>query len=643
MTKSTYSEKNKSLVDSLIAKKTRYYELLKPTLETSLTRWERYLGGKPIQKKDKDPVKQAWQSNVSIPKATANTDTVSASVANIICSANPIIQAVRARDLQVNIAEYGEKLVSYTFRGNKLRSRIIPAAARNAEIQGMQAIKLEWMDRSRRVVSTPSEEDNEYFWNEVMTVAKEKGVEFPDPETDMEAFKVWLDMMRQSGSDIPEMPQASSTHKAAYMGPWYSLPAFWNIFYNPFIADPQEQEVIFERCIMPISHIEALAGKKDGDLPFLDSEVAYGLMHPRSNRYTDEERKYYELLNFNVGELEGRVEPFGEIIKCYMPTHEGMQYVCILNECAIINIDKEIPNPTGDMPFTFIQRKRNSNVAIGQSPYRHNGPILDELDALENAKLDFTNLASIPSFYSKGAKGASGGSISDYQPAKIYPVAEHGEIKQIEIKVPDVLFRETDNLNNVMDMGWGVGGNVRGQQATVGRVTKDENQSRLAQATLPLIELAREIEDALIVTIPWIFAMFHEYADENTKLKLLNRFETIDMQKVNQVLEMDFEFVGATQAGNREQLGGVIMNWLGEAVKVLRPDEARGFIKATGTLLGIPDIGSIMTEQSPLAMPMPDGSIPPNGAPTGPAMPPNGQSGPANGVPPAIPGMPLPQ
>lgn len=643
MTKSTYSEQNKEFIDSLIAKKTRYYELLKPTFEISLLRWERYLGGRPVQKENKDKVKAAWQSDINIPKATANTDAVSASVANIICSANPIIQAVRARDLDTSSAEYGEKLISYMFRGNKLRSRIVPAAVRNAEIQGMQAIKLEWMDRSRKVISEPTQEDNEYFWNEVLTVAKEKGVEYPDPEVDMEAFKVWLDMMRSGGAMIPEMPESRSSHKAAYMGPWYSLPAFWNLFYNPFISDPQEQEVIFERSIIPISYIIALADSKDPDSPFLPKEVEHGLKYPRSQRYTDEERKYYELLNFNMGELEGRAEPFGELIKCYMPTNGGMQYACILNECAIINRDKDNPNPTGDMPFSFIQRKRNSNVAIGQSPYRHNGPILDELNALENARLNVTNLTSIPAFYSKGAKSAAGASIADYQAGKIYPVSEHGEIAQIKVTVPESLFKESDYLNNTIDMGWGVGGNVRGQQASVGRVTKDENQSRLAQATLPLIELAREIEDALIVTLPWAFSMFATYADKETKMKLLNKFEKLDMQKINQVLEMDFEFVGATQAGNREQLGGVIMNWMGEAIKVLRSEEARGFIKATGTLLGIPDINSLMTEQSPMAMPMPDGSIPPNGAPTGPAMPPNGVSGPANGAPPAIPGAPIPQ
>jgi hypothetical protein len=127
------------------------------------------------------------------------------------------------------------------------------------------------------------------------------------------------------------------------------------------------------------------------------------------------------------------------------------------------------------------------------------------------------------------------------------------------------------------------------------------------------------------------------------KLKLLNKFEALDMQKINQVLEMDFEFVGATQTGNREQLGSTIMNWLREAVKVLRPEEMRGFIKTTGTLLGIPDIGSIMTETPPMLPPPTDGLTPPNGAPTGAAMPPNGALGAVNGVPPAIPGMPIPQ
>jgi len=643
MAKITDSEKQKDLIDSLITKKKRYYELLKPTFETSLFRWERYLGGKPVQKAVKDPNKQAWQSDINIPKATANTDAVSASVANIICSANPIIQALRSRDLDVNSAEYGEKLVSYTFRGNKLRSRIIPAAVRNAEIQGMQSVKLEWVDRSRVVESVPSLEENEHFWNEVSTAAKEKGVDYPDPENDMEAFKVWLDMMNQGGANIPNMPEARSTHKAAYVGPWYSLPSFWNLFYNPFIPDPQEQEVIFERSILPVSHILALANKDNPDSPFDIKEVEHGLKYPRGNRYTDEEKKYYELLGFSVGELEGGVEPFGEIIKAYMPAYPDLQYAVILNEAAIINVDKENPNPTGDMPYTFIQRKRNSNSAVGQSPYRHNGPILDELNALENARLDVTNLTSIPAFYSKGAKGASASGISDFQAGKIYPVADHGEIKQIEIKVPEALFRESDYLNNTIDMGWGVGGNVRGQQATVGRVTKDENQSRLAQATLPLIELAREVEDAFIITIPWLFSMFATYADETTKMKLLNKFEALDMQKINQVLEMDFEFVGATQTGNREQLGSTIMNWLREAVKVLRPEEMRGFIKTTGTLLGIPDIGTIMTETPPMLPPPTDGLIPPNGAPTGAAMPPNGAPGVVNGASPVIPGTPVPQ
>jgi len=621
---------NYDLVKSLVEKKNRYYDTLKPKFEILNNRWKRYVGESLTPDTRKAGVDD-WKSKVSVPKATANTDAVSATVTNIICSSSPMIQVTKSRDLDVDAAEYGEKICGYMLRGNKFRSRILPALARNAEIQEMQVLKLQWIDRSRKVTSIPSLEEMEHFWNEIAIQSKKLGVDYPDPQTDFAGFKIWLEGMKQTGNDFPNMPQPISTSKAAYIGPWYTLPFYGNMFYDPFVEDPQEQEVIFERKRIPQSYLMALSDPEDENAPFDREAVLRGLSRSSSSRFSIEETAYYQTLGLDTSLMDGQTEPFGIVLEAYMPTHPEVQFGVILNEDTFINKDVVNPNPSGDIPYSFVQRKRISNSALGQSPYKHNGPLLDELSTLESAKLNITAITSEPSFTRKGAKAGSMQGLEDYLGGKIYDVSDHGDMQQIEVKVPNALFQENAYLEATIDMGWGVGGNVRGQQATTGRIPLGETQARLTQATLPLIEFAREIEDAIITTIPWAFNMFYEYGDETTRLKLLNRLETLDMAKISQILEMDFVFTGATQAGNRGELAQLILMWTKEFREALRPDEYRAFAKATATLLGIPDMNTIMTEQPPmmppdpsLAPPMdPNAPVMPSGAPTGAPTAPN--------------------
>lgn len=605
-------EDQKQLVSDLMLKKERYYNTLKPIFNKMLERWKVYIGEAPPNADPRDAEKEEWRSYVNVPKATANTDAVAATVTNIITSSSPIIQAVRANDLNVDLAEYAEKLIAYTFRGNKLRSRIIPPLVRSAEIQGMQPVKVQWQDRSRSVYSQPSLVEMESFWNEVSIVSTQLGLSIPDARTDPNAFEVWMDMVRTAGHPVPEMPKASYRSKSAYIGPWFSLPAFWNLFYNPFIVDPQEQEVIFERTIVPASYLKALSGD---DGPYNPECVEYGLTHSVGSRYTEEEQAFYEYVGYSPSDLDGGVEPFGEVIEAYMPTHPEIQFAAILNRTVIINNDWSNPLPSGDMPYTFVHRKRSSHASIGYSPYVHNKTMLEELSAIRSSRLDAVSLTAVPAFNSKGGKLAGGNTIQNYQPGKIY---HNEDIDQIKITVPDALFRESNDTEVMIDQGWGVGGNVRGQQATQGRVPLGESQSRLTQATLPLIELAREVEDSLEITIPWIFNLFYEYADETTRVKLLNRLEPLDFAKINQILEMEFNFTGATQAGNRGELAQLILMWMKQFGDAFIPAEKRQLAIITATLFGIPDIKSAMQADNPLAVPPPTEPVGPDGVPVAP-------------------------
>lgn len=618
-------------------------EALTPTFDRAIANWKTYVGVEPPIPEHRDKDKEEWRSRVTVPKATANTDAVTSTVVNIITSSSPMIQVARARDLQTDLAEYAEKLTGYVIRGNHFRSRILPPLIRNAEIQGMQPLKLQWMDRSRNIMSYPTIEEYDSFWNEVMVAANQAGQEIPDAEIDPVGFEVWLDTLRSAGHPIPAMPKPSSTTKNAYIGPWYTLPSFWNMFYDPFIADPQEQEVIFERTIVPRSYLMALSDPNNPNAPYDRNSVEHGIDKGGNTRFTPHELDYYSLLGYNTESLQGQTEPHAEVLECYMPTHPEIQFAAIINETCMINKNGANPLPSGDMPYTFIQRKKSSNSAVGHTPYTHNKSMLKEMSAIRSSRLDAVNLTAVPAFTGKGTKFASIGTIQDYQPGKIYPVGDHGEIKQIEIKVPDALFRESSELEAMIDQGWGVTGNVRGQQATQGRVPLGESQARLTQATLPLIELAREVEDSIEITIPWMFNLFYEYADPDTKIKLLHKLEVLDFAKINQILEMDFTFTGATQAGNRGELAQLILMWSKEFRPILRPEEQRALATATATLLGIPDIKSVITNPPPMpmlqqdpnamvqgqgsGMPGANGAVTePTGAPSGPSMPPTTQA-----------------
>lgn len=637
---------NQDLARDLIQKKNNYYDVLKTSFQDQLKRWRMYYGRVPPQPdtRTQPDDKDNWKSYVNVPKATANTDAVSATVTNIICSSSPLLQAIRTRDLNVELAEYAEKIYSYAERGNKLRSRIIPAWARNTEIQGMQALKTMWQDRSRKVYSVPTPAEYEFFWNQVLLIKNETGADYPDPKVDMEGFKVWCDIQRSAGKQLGQMPEPSSKFIAGYQGPWYSLPAFWNLYYNPFIPDVQEQEVVFERTVVPISYIKAMAGEGKA---YDEGCVMYGLQHAKSSRYTTEEQAFYNDIGLNTEQLNNAKEATAEVIEAYMPSNPDIQFAAILNDCVIINNDFNNPNPAGDIPYVFAQRKRDSNTALGHSPYTHNEGMLKELSALESAKLTAISLASVPAFKRKGNAMASMQGIEDYIPAKIYDISTGGDLEQIEIKVQPELYKQQAEIDAIIDMGWGVGGNVRGQQASVGRVTQGEFQSRLAQATLPLIEFARELEDSLQITVPWCFAMFKKYSDEETRYKLFNKLESIDVDKINQILEMDFQFTGATQAGNRTEMAQLILMWMKQIMPAIQPPQMLQLAKTTATLFGIPDIGSILGDPNPMADALAAGAIPgmtpslgpnpmapPVGAPNGPV------GGPALAVVPPVMGRP---
>jgi hypothetical protein len=608
-----YAE-DRQIIGGVLRRLDRYREASRPKFR-AMIRNHRLYTADPRINDPRDPVKEKWRSWVTSTKVHSNVNTESAIVTDVITSSDPLIKASRVHDAQQSEATYGENVLDYIAEGNQLRSRLLPELARNLSIQGTVVVKCDFVDFSREGELYTTQEDMEAWWSKVLEIAGILGVQPPDMQTDPKGFEVWKQQAEMAGNPIPDFPKSGRQMIRGYKGPWYSIPKIWDIFMDPFQPDMQRQECIIEVVIQPRSLLDGrLAAQRAAGGGTIDEQaVTYARKHglaTSSEKFNEYVRSYYEYLdlspqNYLVTEKE---DPWDVFYEVYMPNGAEHKYLSILNECAIINTKRDVsPFPFGDAPYFSVKRIPMTGSAYGLSPIQAVERLIYEISATRSKRMDLTNLAGNPAFEvvaaayndlpKTGRSMIAGG---------FYKVPTKGSISQIQVAVPDALFRENAETERETDETWGIGGNLRGQQATVGRVPATETQARQTQATLPLIAVARQIEDGLASTFPWCFLMLREYCSDEELVGMGGsgggELLRIDKAKLALNMAQKFRFQGATSTRNRDQQSTMIANGVRTFANAIQPHELRKLAVHYFRLQGLPGVDELMDPQVTEAM-----------------------------------------
>lgn len=647
-------------IDGVIRAGERYRSASQPRFRAFIRNHRLYTADPRIND-PRDPVKEKGRSWVTVPKAFMNTNAAAATVVDVLTSVDPMVRAMRVADTKQDEANYAERVLDYIATGNKLRTRIFPALARNIEIQGSQPIKVGWADRSRMGTITTSQEDYEDWWLKVMEAARHTSAP-PDLRTDPIAFEVWAQQAEQAGHPIPPRPQPTGPQLIkGYKGPWFTLPSIWNLWLDPTQEELQLQECIIERIVQPQSYIDAKL--KQPNFGGLDPEA---VAHARGNgrgkgamdRFNEFQTAFYRYLDIDPQQFLAKSEytTHDVVYEVYMPNNPEQKFLTMLNEAAIINRRRDVsPYPFGDAPYVMPHRIAIPGSAYGMSPYQPTERLMYEQSALRSLRFDAMSFSATPAFTVLNAAYASlPASMRQMKMGGMYPVPIHEALKSIDIKVPREVFLENSETSNDIDEAWGIGANVRGQQAVTGRVPATESSARQTQATLPLIQVARAIEAAFEETIPWQFLMVREYCTEGEMLVMGGAEGASSMKveksRLSEVMQGQYRFQGATSTRNRETTVTLLGGWLKNAGADLRPWERREAHAIALRLLGIPGADQLVDPMVTSTLKMIDTAPPPGIDPeTGQPLPPGAPGLGAPGVPgapmpggPGMPGMPAP-
>lgn len=560
----------------------------------------------------KDPRKkdEQWRANVWIPHAYSGTATKVGAVKDIILSGDPIVEARPVGDEDANFQKSLERLIEHAWYINR-PSRLLGDILTAKYVQGTDLVKVSYGHDYSDVPYLPSEVE----WNhlaEQMAMAQGAGGMPPPPMTEFDAWRLWRDETNKAFQDrgiyIPENPMelVQRFRIDRFRGPRIERVPIWNARFDPFVEGTQNQRWFAVRSTRRYSELEALAGDAwSPQTPFSAKMIAKarqeGNKEGERERFLQWEQEVQEMLykTSEVSFSDPIFDDLAEVYEVYTPFDE-IKYTVYLNRQYPINWDPRVmPYDHQEIPYHFIRNIRIPGQALGMSDYAQTKELFKELMSLRNLRLDAVTLRVLPVLLR-----TAGVSIPEMQqklrPGNIVDVNRADGLKPLmdAIGIPSEIFREDGEIKADIDAAMGTSGNVRGQQATLNRVSAAEATSRLEQALGRLKDEAESTQEELLAMVPQIISIFYQFfeADEVVKIAGEPNFP-VRGGELRQALERDFRFRGATEALTRDTKVQQLLT-LGEKFAAsMSPAEMREIGRRIAEAMGMKNIDQMLSEQ----------------------------------------------
>jgi hypothetical protein len=464
------------------------------------------------------------------------------------------------------------------------------------------------------------------------------------------------------------------------LGPKISLPSPWDLYFDPKIVDAQEQTMIVHEMRVPHSWVMDNTGPRGQINPktglqyrFCPQAVAMAGTGFTAEGSKTEEDAVRAKGGISAGPSTALSNPFAPLMdllwECWQPKSPKFGYTVILNRIGK-PINHPVDDPVGaasapgtysvpagqdptvppaptkswpypyehhEMPFFWGSTQPDSFSPLGMSEYERTIDLLREADQLRSMRIDTLMLLIMGVWQREGGFFAGSGQLSPV-PGESFPVAEFGKMTNLfgHLK-PDLVtaMGEQEYINNEHDACLGTGGNVRGSEAQVGRVTGAEQTARLERADERILMRLGNLEAGLARMPRQILMLMYQFARQQPlaqrMLANVTGLPTFPWFKVANAMNQDYQLAFTLGRKDKALVAQQASAWMGKdgmlgvQMGLIQPPGVMEVLKQTAAASGLTNIGKIITGLPPMpAGPGPGG--PPQPGPGGP--PPEG-GGPA--------------
>lgn len=564
--------------------------------------WKRYFTERPDLR---DKVKERWRSHIVHPQFFYNTEALVAQLVEILFSVDPALQADPVFERSEETGRSMERLLDYTLRMNFAR-KLFALVCRDIAPQGISFIKASWAKKTVTVADYTNEKMMAEFEQALATAQEFLGsAQLPNPYEQPEQFELWRQAIGKANPNIniPQAPRLNGGTRQVlrFEGPVLELPNPWGIFYDPRIREMDDQPAVFHQTFKGKSWVEERTGEGP-EKPFDPAAVADAMSGWGGEVASELQSEVASLLGIPSRNDQGnpQFEMPVEVLEFYRP-NSTFPFQTWLNRKRIINKNcRSMPFEHGGIPITPVRHVIAQNFMIGVSQYRPAKTLLNEQDILRSLRSDKVLLHTVPVF-----KKLLGLGIPDLQralaPGGIVEVSRMDGIAELfPGDINPSAFSETGAIGLDIDRAFGIGDNVRGATANVGRVSATDATQRLTQAITRIKLSAITVEDDTARLWQQVIGLWAQFgtiaqrgraAGEPDPLKGLNRDELLNQ------MAADYRFRGPTQAAQRELQAQQLMTFMDKFGSLMTAKEKRGLMRTVAEILGLRSISKIITPE----------------------------------------------
>jgi hypothetical protein len=512
------SQEHAKFVSELMEYFDHYSKALDP-LKNAMSRYTRlYLG----ERRDERRKNEQWRSNSWLGDPFHQTETEVSVWISILNSQTPNVSAEGVGTEDEWKARGYTRTIDYIERGNNWTYGQ-EQALRKVSYQGWTVIEPRWREISFNVVKPPTKQDRIDYDDKVNTVMKQGAPAPPDALDQREQYDLWLQQYRVPGLPFGEQKVIK------YRGPWWTRNSDYDYYFDPYIEDWSEHEVFIKRVLKPWKWLEDNADKKGYDRQALAACKGSGA---DDNRLSKWDREIAARQGLTFDDKDPLYKDGGELLE-FWRVNSDKPFVVVCNRKGVINKRTDHPYWHRQLPYVPIKNIPWDGRSIGMSSYAQLEKMFADRLRFRDLLLDMMVISVMPVLLKKRGMG-----LTDMQ--KMWTpgmVIDTNDPQGIQRAVDSPTgFAELVSITQMIlsdqNLMLGTGENVRGQQATVGRVSATEAQSRLTQALVRHTQRTVRLEGEFNPIIPQSLALFAQYwPKEDAGLSLLRKKMVGDDEK----------------------------------------------------------------------------------------------------------------
>lgn len=590
----------KTWIDAFTLREQYYRDLLQDVFKNMVRFMRLFLA----QRDDTRGEGEEWRSQVFVPYPFSGADTKAAALMDLL-NTDPFTEVEGRNEKTEDAARKVDRLLEYTTDMNSWRSRFKDMVT-EAVAQGTSMLYVGHKRKAAKVNIKATKQQRANFIAAIESAVGAGLVAPPHPIQEAEAFEVWRLMVNTANKPgvppIPPVPKSGPVEVVSYDGPWMERCSIFGFRFDPLIEDVQDQVSFMRRCVRSQAWVEKQI--EDGIFDAAAVEDAKG---GRGNASLEDwERDISDMLGINHGDSKSdpTMADAHEFFEVFEPGDTDAPYKIVMNRMRVVNIKKDWPFDDGLIPYTQFRNIRIPGFFFGMSDFQQPEDLYKEMNKLRGLRLDAVTLAALPVLV-KSKENALPELRRRIKPGAVFDESRPNSIRYLTGPTIDAaLYRETFEIKNDIDESNSTPSQLRGGQATVGRVSATEAQGRFNSSLLRIKQSAIAMEDDLTPALVMCLMRWVQYGGDpiNVPHKGSSDGSPFDMLEVSREeilkqIQAGFKFRGATRALDREKQLQNSFQWTNVFGQNLMPKEMRNWMKRVANMMGVRGLDQIVTDE----------------------------------------------